>query len=161
MKSKTFNISLATASTIVIAKEYIEVFIKANHKRVKVKASFKEKSIDYHAALLRSKNGFYNMYFSKAKQKELGLEIGDTFTIQLYQDTSKYGVEPCEEFEAVMQTDYEAYSIFEKLTSGKKRSIIYAIGRYKSSQTRIDKTLLFAKNLNKGIFDAKLWLKEN
>lgn len=101
------------------------------------------------------------MYFSKAKQKELGVEMNDIITIQLFEDTSKYGVEPCEEFEAVMLTDYDACTIFEALTPGKKRSIIYAIGRYKYSQTRIDKTLLFTQNLKRGIFDQKLWLKQN
>lgn len=101
------------------------------------------------------------MYLSKAKQKELGVFMGDYFTIQIFKDTSKYGVVPCEEFEAVMLTDYEAFQIFEAMTPGKKRSIIYAINRYKSSQIRIDKSIVFTNNLKRGIFDQKLWLKKN
>lgn len=77
------------------------------------------------------------MMFSKTKQKKLNLDLGDKFTIQLFEDTSKYGVDFPEELEAVLMSDFDAYTIFENLTKGKQRSIIYGILRYKSSQQKL------------------------
>ncbi|SHH40817.1 YdeI/OmpD-associated family protein [Winogradskyella jejuensis] len=159
--SQTFETQLADKQSVIIPQEVALLFYNAGHKRVKAKAIFEEKNIAFYAALKREKTGIFRIYFSKAKQKELEIFPNDYFKIILSEDQSKYGVEPCEEFEAVMLSDYEAYEIFESLTPGKKRSIIYAIGRYKSSQTRIDKTLLFINNLRRGIFDPRLWLKGN
>ena len=161
LKSKSFEVALADKQSVIIPLEFAKPFHEAGKKRIKVRALFDGKHIDFHAALKHEKTGIFRIYFSRAKQKELNLFPNDYFELQLFEDTSKYGVEPCEEFEAVMHSDYDAYTIFETLTPGKKRSIIYAIGRYKSSQTRIDKTLLFTENLKRGIFDQKLWLKEN
>ncbi|WP_258848503.1 hypothetical protein [Polaribacter sp. WD7] len=40
--------------------------------------------------------------------------------MQLFEDTSKYGVDMPEEHEAVLMSDYDAYCIFESFTAGKK-----------------------------------------
>ncbi|WP_394971257.1 YdeI/OmpD-associated family protein [uncultured Croceitalea sp.] len=101
------------------------------------------------------------MMFGKRYQKELGIFPNDYFKLQFFEDNSKYGVELPEEFEAVMLSDYEAYQIFESLTNGRKRGLIYAIARYKNSQTRIDKTLLLCENLKRGIRDPREMLKSH
>ena len=124
-------------------------------------ASFENKEIEFHAALKKEKTGLFRIYFSKAKQKELGVFPNDYFKLQIFEDTSKYGVDMSEELEAVLLSDYDAFQIFESLTPGKQRSIIYAISRYKASQTRIDKSILLTDNLKRGIKDPKLWLKPN
>lgn len=160
LKSKPFIVSLADKQSVILPEIFVSEFYEQKHKRLKVKATFENKDIEFHAALKREKSGVFRIYFSKAKQKELNVFPDDEFTIQLFEDRSKYGVEPCEEFDAVMLTDYDAYTIFESFTDGKKRSIIYAINRYKNSQTRIDKTLLFTDNIKRGVTDPKLWLKK-
>ena len=159
LKSDIFEVSLANKQSVVIPNRYAMCFYNSGHKRIKVKATFETKSIEFHAALIRERNGIYRIYFSKAKQKELGIFINDYFQLQLFEDTTKYGAELSEELEAVLLSDHDAYTIFESLTPGKKRSIIYAISRYKSSQTRIDKSLLLTENLKRGIKDPRLWLK--
>ncbi|TCK68867.1 bacteriocin resistance YdeI/OmpD-like protein [Winogradskyella wandonensis] len=138
IKTEVFKVSLADKQSVIIPKLYAEVFYKLKQNRIKVKANFNSKTIEFYAALRREKTGVFRIYFSKTKQKELNLTSTDNLEMQLSEDTTKYGVIPCEEFEAVMLTDYEAYNIFEALTPGKRRSIIYAINRYKSSQTRIE-----------------------
>ena len=55
-----------------------------------------------------------------------------------------------EELEAVLYSDPVALAIFEKLTAGKKRSIIYFIKKQTSSQRKIDKSLLLCENLIRG-----------
>jgi len=86
--------------------------------------------------------------------------MNDYFTLQVFEDISKYGVDMSEELEAVLMSDHEAYSIFENLTPGRQRSIIYTINRYKSSQTRVDKAILITNNIKRGIRDPKSWLKK-
>ncbi len=60
-----------------------------------------------------------------------------------------------EELEAVLQSDQEVADIFHSFRPGRIRSIIYTIVRFKNSQTRIDKSLVLAENLRRGIRDLK------
>lgn len=157
----SFKTTLASKSTILIPEDFVEQLPEDSRSRVKVKTSYGSETITYHAALKRRKTGGFQMYFSKGKQEELGILPGDVFTVQLFEDHSKYGVDMPEELEAVLLTDYEAFSIFEGFTKGKQRSIIYTVKRYKSSQTKIDKSLLLCSNLKRGLHDPKLLFKEN
>nr|WP_298999251.1 YdeI/OmpD-associated family protein [uncultured Allomuricauda sp.] len=162
MESPAFEVSIAGASygmhVVSIPEEIAQPFLSKGHKRVKVIASFEAKSIEFYAAL-QKRQDLFHIIFSKNHQKSLGIYPNDHFTMQLLEDTSKYGVEMPEEFEAVLLSDYDAYQIFEGLTSGKKRGIIYMISRYKNSQTRIDKSILLCENLKRGVRDAKELLK--
>ena len=144
--------------SIIIPDEITKPFIEMGHSRVRVEATFESKTIDFYAAV-RKYNGQYTMMFSKNKQKELGLLPNDLLQLQFFEDTSKYGVEVPEEFEAVMLSDYDAYQIFESFTKGKQRGIIYMIDRFKDSQRKIDKTLVLCENLKRGIRDNKDLLK--
>lgn len=158
IQRQPFEVTLMGISNLVIPDEEALPFIEAGHDRVRVEASFQHRRISFYAAL-RKYRGQYTMMFSKNKQKELDLLPGDVFTLQLHEDTSKYGVEVPEEFEAVMLSDYEAYQVFESFTKGKQRGIIYSIVKFKDSQRRIDKTLLLCENLKRGIRDNKELLK--
>ena len=89
--------------------------------------------------------------FGKRYQKELGVLQNDYFEMEIFEDTSKYGVDMPEELDAVLLSDYDAYQIFESLTAGKQRSIIYTIIRIKNSQSRIDKSIIMCDNLKRGI----------
>ena len=158
MTSPTFEVAVHGMHSIVIPDTIAEPFITQGHSRVKVRATFRGKSIEFHAAL-KKYLGQYTMMFSKNKQRELELFPNDYFTLQLFEDTSKYGVVVPEELEAVLLSDYDAYQIFESLTKGKQRGLIYAITRIKKSQTRIDKSLILCENLKRGIRDARELLK--
>ena len=158
MESPPFEIAVMGMHSIVVPNPMALPFIEKGHSRVKVKATFQDKSIEFHAAL-RKYQGQYTMMFSKNKQKELGLLPNDHFTLQLFEDTSKYGVEVPEEFEAVMLSDHDAHQIFESFTKGKQRGIIYMITRFKDSQKKIDKTLILCENLKRGIHDNRELLK--
>lgn len=156
--SPTFDVVLINKYAIQLPSDPIQPFLDQNEKRVKVRASYQGNSVDFHAALQKRK-GNYFMMFGKRNQEKIGLDQNDYFTLQLFEDTTRYGVEMPEEMEAVLTTDYDAYQLFEKLTDGFKRSLIYAISRYKLSQTKIDKTLILCENLKMGITDRKNILK--
>ncbi len=151
MKTKPLKIIHTNIYAILIPKEAYQSFAEKKMNRVKVSACYQEKTINFYAAVKKDKvSEDYKMMFSKQKQKELGLTLGNKFTVQLFEDTSKYGVEIPEELEAVLLSDYEAYVIFESLTKGKQRSIIYYILRLKNIQKRIDQSLLLCENLKRG-----------
>jgi len=159
IQSPIFEVAVDGMHSVQIPEHIALDFIDKGHKRVRVVATFGGKNLAFHAALNRWKNGTYSIMFSKNKQKELGIFPNDYFELQFFEDTSKYGVEVPEEFEAVVLSDYEAYQIFESFTKGKQRGIIYMIDRFKNSQKRIDKTLLLCENLKRGIRDNKDLLK--
>ncbi|MGB3150728.1 MAG: YdeI/OmpD-associated family protein [Maribacter sp.] len=159
LKTKPFDISVTGSYySLLLPKEIIAPFLEKNLKRVKAKASFEGKEISFHAAI-QKRNGAYYMMFGKRYQKELGVFPNDYFQLQFFEDTSKYGVEMPEELDAVLHSDYDAYTIFESFTAGKKRGVIYMIARYRNSQTKIDKSLLLCENLKKGVRDNQMLLK--
>ncbi|MEZ4792456.1 MAG: YdeI/OmpD-associated family protein [Gelidibacter sp.] len=160
MKSKVFTIGLLDQYHLQIPNDVGDPFAKTKQNRVKVKATFNENNIEFYAALKKDKtNDCYLMMFGKRYQKELGVFQNDYFEMQLFEDTSKYGVDMPEELDAVFLSDFDAYQIFESLTAGKKRSIIYGITFYKNSQTRIDKALILCENLKRGVTNPMELLK--
>jgi hypothetical protein len=159
LKSDPIEVSLQNKMQLVVPKEALKAFLDQGHNRAKVRASFEDKTLEFHAAIKKYDVDSYCIYFSKGKQKELGLFINDYFYIQFFEDDSKYGVELPEELEAVLMTDEVAYQIFESFSPGKQRSLIYSILRLKNSDLRISKSLNFCRNIKLGITDAKEWLK--
>jgi len=158
MQSKVFEVTVRNMHSVEIPAEIAIPFAEAGEKRVRIEARFEGQSVDFHAALQRRGDRYFVM-FGKSHQKTLGIFPNDYFSFQLFKDTTKYGVEVPEELEAVLMSDYEAFQNFEAFTPGRKRGIIYMIARYKTSQTRIDKSLLLCENLKRGIKDPALLLK--
>ncbi|GAA4274879.1 YdeI/OmpD-associated family protein [Aquimarina gracilis] len=159
MNSINFETSLQSNHSIEVPDNVVKIFLDKGQKRVVVKISFQDTSVVFHAALQKYL-GRYHITFNKVNQKKLGIFPNDYFKVELSEDTSKYGVEMPEEFEAVLLSDLEAFKIFENLTDGKKRSLIYYILKIKNSQTRIDKALIITENLKRGIRDNRELIKK-
>ncbi|NND63849.1 MAG: YdeI/OmpD-associated family protein [Flavobacteriaceae bacterium] len=157
--SEKFEVSLIGTHGLEVPMAQAEPFMKAGHSRVAIKAFFEDRSIDFHGKLHKNQ-GRIMISFGKRYQKELGVDASDFFHLQLFENKTKYGVEMPEEFEAVLESDPEAMEGFEKLTDGKKRSLIYYVLRFKSSQTRIDKALIISENIKMGITDQKELTKD-
>ncbi len=159
LKSPVFKITLtANYYALLLPEAIIGPFLAKNKKRVRAVARYENKELEFFGAI-QKRHGDHFMMFGKRYQKVLGLFPNDIFELQFFEDTSKYGVEVPEEFEAVMLSDYDAFQLFESLTPGKQRGLIYAIARYKNSQIKIDKTLLICENLKRGIRNPMELLK--
>ena len=159
MKSPVFDITITGKFySLQLPEAIVSPFLEKGQRRVKAVASFEGKEVHFHAAIQRRKGAYY-MIFGKRHQKELGIFPNDYFQLQLFEDTTKYGVEIPEELQAVFDMEPEAMAIFDQLQDGTSRSLIYTIARYKASQTRIDKALLLCENLKRGIRDRKMLLK--
>ncbi|XOV68775.1 MAG: YdeI/OmpD-associated family protein [Fluviicola sp.] len=86
---------------------------------------------------------------SKARMKQLSVDRGDSVSITLKKDTSKYGMDVPEEFEELLRQDEYAKKRFESLSMGLQRAVIYVVAQLKSSQKRIDKSVFLMENLKK------------
>ena len=158
LTSIRFPVSLEGTHGVNIPNAVGDPFREAGHKRVRITAYFQDKILHFHGAL-HYRNGDYIISFGKRYQKELGIFPSDFFELQFFEDQSKYGVDMPEEFQAVLDSDLEGAAIFEQLTAGKKRSLIYYITRFKTAQSRIDKSINILENLKHGIRDPKTLIR--
>ncbi len=101
----------------------------------------------FHCAFNFSKNEGHYIYVNRKLIDKLKLDAGDAVTVTFKKDDSKYQFELPEEFEEVLKTDEYANKVFQSLTPGNQRGIIHLIAKIKSSQKRIEKSLLFAEKL--------------
>ncbi len=106
-------------------------------------------SVTWRAGSVSLGNKFAYITLSKARMKQLQVDVGDTVSVLLRKDTSKYGMDVPEEFEEFLRQDEYAKNRFESLTMGLQRAVIYVVAQLKSSQKRIDKTVFLMENLKK------------
>jgi hypothetical protein len=92
-----------------------------------------------------------NAYISitNKRMKTLGVKEGDEVKVRLEEDTSKYGMEMCEELEAVLNDDPEGLERFENLTPGKQRYILQYVKTVKNTDKRIERALMLIGNLKR------------
>ncbi len=91
---------------------------------------------------------FYIMV-NKQRRNELGLEVGQTVDIVLEKDESKYGMPMPEELQEVLEQDPEGAQMFERLTAGKKRGIMWQISTIKDIDKRIHIALIYIEHVKK------------
>lgn len=93
--------------------------------------------------------GSFFIMVNKQRRAALGLEVGQTVDIVLEKDESKYGMPMPEELQEVLNQDPEGEAMFEKLTPGKKRSMMYFIGKIKDIDRRIHTALTFVEHIKR------------
>ena len=111
-------------------------------------------SLTFHCGMI-PKKPFHYIMLSKEKIKVLKLDINDEISVEIVPDTSEFGMELSDELQEVLFSDPEGNLMFEKLTSGKKRSILYMMSKTKNPEIRIQKAFVLMEHLkrNKGKFD--------
>jgi len=112
----------------------------------------------FHGGFMPDGNGSYFIMLSKPKLKKYKLTLGQKVKVVLEKDNTKYGMKVPEEFEEVLGSDPEGETFFEKLTDGKKRSLIHLVATVKSSDIKISKSLTILDHLkaNEGKLDFKM-----
>jgi hypothetical protein len=139
---------------IYIPKEKAHEFLAYKDKRVLCTVNGEN---TFHCALMPQGSGDFFINTNKELRKKAKLALGDEVYIQLEKDTSKYGMLLPKELETAWELDEEGHAIFHTLTMGKQRSLVYQIGKTKSSDTRIKKALTllaYLKSVN-GNLDYK------
>ncbi len=119
---------------VVIKQKTANNFIDGNNRRV---ICLLNKTEQFQAALMPHGDGDYFININKELRTKLRLNIGDEVLIELQKDESEFGLPVPEEFEVLLQQDLEGADEFYKLTRGKQRTLLYMIGKPKSSDLRI------------------------
>jgi hypothetical protein len=144
-----------TSIIIIPEKIYEEMRQIAPNKRIICTLN---NAFTFHCAMIPKKT-FHYIMLSKDKIKTLNIDLNDEFLVEIIPDKSEFGMDICEELEEVLASDPDGNSLFEKLTSGKKRSIIYLINKTKNAHIKIEKSFVLLEHLkkNKGVFDFKIY----
>jgi Domain of unknown function (DUF1905) len=116
--------------------------------------------ISFHCALMKKKEGGYYIHIGSKTVKSLKIKLGNLVTASFSEDNTENKFELCEELNEVLNTDLKAKNIYDKLTEGNKRSLIYIVSLVKSSNKKIERALMIAEKLKAGITSAKEILKK-
>lgn len=131
-----------------VPQKVARTFFNAIEKRARCSINGKK---HFPCALLNHhQRGTYIM-LSKKRLSETGLSLGDEVRVELVQDHTEYQADLPEVLREVLLSDAEGYAIFQSLTPGKQRSIIYMIHNIKSVNLQIEKSLTIVDNLKAGI----------
>ena len=110
----------------------------------------------FHCALLPDGNGGYHIMLNKKRLQQISQS--KQIEVSLKVDHSKFGMPLPEAFEAVLESDPQGRKHFMNLSPGKQRSLIHLVGKVKSENLRIEKSLIITTHLKrlKGDLDYKL-----
>ena len=138
-----------------IVPEAVSKFYK--HKKIKRLICTLNETHQFHCAMTSKGEGVYFIILNAEIRKKHKLKVGDSFKIILQEDDSKYGMPMPEEFDELLKQDPEGYAIFQELTPGKQRTLIYIVLKPKSSEVRLRKALTIVNHLklNGGHIDFK------
>ena len=95
---------------------------------------------------------------NKKKRDTLGIAAGDTVSVELVKDESKYGLPMPDEMREVLDQDPDGDRLFHTLTPGKQRTMLYYIGKWKDIDRRIHYALTVVEHLKSN--DGKIIFKE-
>lgn len=93
----------------------------------------------FQCAIMKSKDLYFINLSKEIRKKSGELEEGDEVELTIALDESKYGLPVPEEFEEMLYQDPVGNELFHKLTPGRQRSLLYIIGKPKSSAIRMKK----------------------
>ncbi|MGB6150933.1 MAG: YdeI/OmpD-associated family protein [Pricia sp.] len=88
-------------------------------------------------------DGNFFIIVAKKWLVKLNKELGDEVHYKIEKDPDQLGVKMPEVLTTLLAQDSEAKAIFEKLTDGKKRSLIYSIQKVKDIDLSVRKILDF------------------
>ena len=123
-------------------------------KRVLMQINGSEK---LHAGFMPEGNEKYFLMLSKDLMKRLQLAGGQSVNVIIEEDTTRYGMPISTEMKELLELDPEGESYFHKLTPGKIRSLLHYVNKFKSSDKRIEKSVIILEHLkaNNGTLDWK------
>jgi hypothetical protein len=136
-----------------VSDEVAKMFISGKDRRII--CDFEQKEVK-HCALMPSPEGYF-ILADKRLRKALQIESGDWVNVKIQKDKSKYGMPFPEELKACMEMEPKSADFFEKLSPGKQRSLIHMVGKIKSKDIRIRRSLSILEHLKResGELDGK------
>jgi len=150
-----FHNSKVYGHHIIVPEHVVEFFSKKNIKRF---ICTLENEHQFSCAFMPKGKGIFFIHINAEVRKIYRLQVGSKVLVKLEADESKYGMPIPEEMEELLKIDDEANDFFHALTKGKQRSLLYIIGKPKSSQIRLNKAIVITEHLKRmnGKLDFKI-----
>ncbi len=141
---------------IMLDKKTVVDFTKNGNKRVICKINGQ---VEFHCAIMPKKEGGHFINIGSTICKKLKIKEGSKVTATFSIDKSEYQFEMPEELREVLSTDTDADIIFQSLTEGNRRGLIYLVTQVKSSDKRIERALRIVERLKNGVTSPRIILK--
>ncbi|GGK59570.1 YdeI/OmpD-associated family protein [Rufibacter glacialis] len=106
-------------------------------------------TLTYQGGIVALGQGRGYITLTKQRLKQVGLQEGSPVSVSLAKDDSQYGTPVPEELTELFRQDDEGKARFDQLKPGMQRYIIQHVGAVKSSQLRIDRSILLIENLKR------------
>jgi hypothetical protein len=120
---------------LTIPAEVVNNFENKRHTRLICSI---DEYFDFQCGLNHLGDGNFFIIIGSQKMKEIGKKLGDKVRFNIKEDPNPLGVAMPEVLEAVLEQDEELKIIFENLSLGKQRSVIFAIQKIKSVDKQIE-----------------------
>ena len=100
-------------------------------------------TVKYSCGLNHLGNGDFFIIVAVKHLKTLKKTLGDEVQLRIYEDPDPLGVKIPEVLQVLMEQDESVKAVFDRLTDGKKRSLIYSIHKIKDIDLQVKKTYTF------------------
>jgi len=120
-----------------------EIINQFAHKRSTRVICTINNSVSYRCGLNHLGDGNFYVILAGKYLKELNKELGEEVDYLIEEDPDQLGLEMPEVLSVLLEQDAEAKSIFDKITNGKKRSLIFSIQKTKNIDKQIKSALEF------------------
>ncbi len=117
-------------------------------------------TVQLHAAIQKTRDGLHYLMIASKHLKALGIKANNTVKAAITIDTAEFQFNMPEELAEVLATDELANNIFSGLTDGNKRGLMALVNMVKSSDKKIDRSLLIAEKLKLGIYSPQKIMKK-
>jgi len=105
-------------------------------------------TVTYGCGLNHLGDGNFYIIVAARYLKKLGLALNDPVTFEIEEDPNPFGVEVPKVLSILLEQDPDAKRIYDGLTDGKKRSLIYGIKDIKNVDKQVQKIRSILQQLN-------------
>ena len=141
---------------IIVDNNIVESFKNNGDKRAICRLN---DQIEFHCAFMPKKEGGYFVNIGATICKKIKIKEGSSVYAIFMADKTEYQFEIPEELIEVLNLDNDANNIFQNLTEGNQRGLIYLVKQVKSSDKKIERALKIANKLKNGITSPRIILK--
>lgn len=139
---------------IKVPPHVVKHFSDYNDKRVVCTLNHE---VEIQCAIMPAGDDVWFINLNKKVRDQLKLREGSRVHAVLVKDDSEYGLPFPDELGAWLEQDPEGKILFDKLTPGRKRNLIYGVSQVKDSELRIHRSMIMINHLksNNGKIDFK------
>ncbi len=102
-----------------------------------------DQKVSYSCGLNHLGDGNFFIIVATRYMQQLKKQMGDQVSFEIVEDPNPLGVKIPEALAVLLEQDEAAKAVFEKITDGKKRSLIYSIQKVKDIDKQVQKSLDF------------------